>query len=260
MNGINPWRQTYWDWRAAGNFIAGGCGSGLLLITTVAALRGGPIDEPTLLSLGLVMIGLALVWMELGRPWRFLHVFFNPHTSWMTREAIVSMPLLVLGLATVSTGWLSLLCLTAIVSLAFLYCQGRILIAAKGIPVWRTPRIMGLILTTGVVEGGGIYLLLVPWLAPETNGQAYALVLILLLILIGGRLAAWWAYRDGLKHKAPKAALEVIDRSSFLFITVGHIVPALAIILAWLFPGAQLAWGLLAAVTSTLAGWRFLRP
>ena len=227
MNGINPWLQTYWDWRAAGNFIAGGCGSGLLLITAVATLRGGPVTEPTLLSLGLVMVGLALVWMELGRPWRFLHVFFNPHTSWMTREAIVAMPLLVFGLTAAWTGWLSLLWIAVIVSMAFLYCQGRILIAAKGIPIWRTPRIMNLILTSGVTEGCGIYLLVIPWLDPAMMGEIYPALLILLLLLIGGRLAAWRLYRDSLKGKAPKAALEIIDRSSSAFIAVGHIVPTL---------------------------------
>ena len=255
MNGINPWLQTYWDWRAAGNFIAGGCGSGLLLITAVATIRDGPIPEPTLLSLALVVVGLALVWLELGRPWRFLHVFFNPHTSWMTREAIVAMPLLVLGLAAAATGWLSLLWSAAIVGMAFLYCQGRILVAAKGIPVWRTPRIMGLILTSGVAEGCGIYLLVIPWLGTESLGDIYPALLTLLLMLIGGRLAAWWAYRESLKGKAPKVALDVIDRSSFAFIAVGHVVPIIAVILAWLFPDARLVWGTLAGMAATLGGW-----
>ncbi|MDJ0958440.1 MAG: hypothetical protein QNI91_16355 [Arenicellales bacterium] len=255
MNGINPWLQTHWDWRAAGNFITGGCGSGLLLITAVATLRGGPVTELTLLSLALVLVGLALVWFELGRPWRFLHVFFNPHTSWLTREAIVAMPLLALGLAAASTGWLSLLWIAAIAGIAFLYCQGRILVAAKGIPVWRTPRIMGLILTSGIAEGCGVYLLVIPWLEPETMGEIYPALLTLLLILIGGRLAAWWAYRDSLKDKAPKAALEVIDRSSSIFIAVGHIAPTLAVMLAWLFPEARLVWGVVAGVLAALAGW-----
>jgi phenylacetyl-CoA:acceptor oxidoreductase subunit 2 len=123
MSGVDPWRQTWWDWRAAGNFVAGGTGSGLLLITAVAGLQGGPVVWLTLLSLILVAVGLALVWLELGRPWRFLHVFFNPHTSWMTREAIVAMPLLVLGVAGALTNRLELVWAAALVGMGFLYCQ-----------------------------------------------------------------------------------------------------------------------------------------
>lgn len=255
MNGVNPWRQTYWDWRAAGNFITGGAGTGLLLITAVAALQGGPVTGPVLLSMVLVAVGLGLVWLELGRPWRFLHVFFNPHTSWMTRESIVAMPLLVLGLVAALTARPGLVWPAAVVGMVFLYCQGRILIAAKGIPVWRAPRIMGLILTSGVVEGCGLYLLSAPWLAPGTAANTLPLVLILLLMLVVARFAAWWAYRKSLQGNAPKAALAVLNRSNTVFIAVGHVVPVLAILLGLLLPDMRLVCGLLAAVCAAAAGW-----
>ena len=255
MNGVDPWRQTYWDWRAAGNFIAGGSGSGLLLITAIAGLQGGPVRWLTVLSLILVAVGLSLVWLELGRPWRFMHVFFNPHTSWMTREAIVAMPLLALGLAAVLTNRLELVWTAAIVGMGFLYCQGRILIAAKGIPVWRTPRIMALILSTGFSEGCALYVLLAPWLAPGAVATAFPLVTILLLAALAGRLYAWSVYRNGLKGKAPKAALAVLDRSNLLFITLGHIIPAFSLIAGMLLPGARLFFALLAGAGAVAAGW-----
>jgi len=255
MNGTHPWLQTWWDWRAAGNFIAGGSGSGLLLITAVAGLLVGPVAWLTLLSLILVTAGLSLVWLELGRPWRFLHVFFNPHTSWMTREAIVAMPLLILGLTGVLTARLGLVWAAATVGMVFLYCQGRMLIAAKGIPVWRTPRIMGLILTTGIAEGCGLYLLLAPWLAPDALTATFPLVSILLLVFIAGRFFAWRSYRSGLQGNAPTAALEVLHRSSPAFIVIGHILPALAILSGLLFPGILLISGLVAGVTAASAGW-----
>ena len=255
MNGVDPWRQTYWDWRAAGNFIAGGSGSGLLLITAIAGLRGGPVQWLTLMSLILVAVGLSLVWLELGRPWRFMHVFFNPHTSWMTREAIVAMPLLALGLAAVLTNRLEFVWAAAVAGMGFLYCQGRVLIAAKGIPVWRTPRIMALILCTGFAEGCGIYLLLAPWLTPGAVTATFPLVMILLLVALAGRLYAWSVYRNGLKGKAPKAALEVLNRSNLPFITLGHVFPALALTAGLLFPGARLLVALLAGVSAAAAGW-----
>jgi hypothetical protein len=43
---------------------------------------------------------------------------------------------------------------------AFLYCQARILRAAKGIPAWRTPWVVPLIVLSGLAEGGALLLLL----------------------------------------------------------------------------------------------------
>ena len=34
-HGPAPWRQTNWDWRAAGNFIFGGAGGGLIVFTAL---------------------------------------------------------------------------------------------------------------------------------------------------------------------------------------------------------------------------------
>lgn len=93
--GPNPWHQSSWDARAAGNFMAGGAGSGLIV---AAALGGGPAWL-FLAGAAIVGIGLLCVWAEIGRPWRALNVFFHPRTSWMTREAIVAPALMLLALA-----------------------------------------------------------------------------------------------------------------------------------------------------------------
>ncbi len=37
--GVEPWHQQHWDWKAAGNFICGGAGSGLFIFAAVAGLR-----------------------------------------------------------------------------------------------------------------------------------------------------------------------------------------------------------------------------
>jgi phenylacetyl-CoA:acceptor oxidoreductase subunit 2 len=47
----------------------------------------------------------------------------------------------------------------AIAAGAFLYCQARILRAAKGIPAWRTPWVVPLIVISGLAEGGALLLL-----------------------------------------------------------------------------------------------------
>jgi Fe-S-cluster-containing dehydrogenase component len=40
--GVEPSLQQHWDWKAAGNFICGGAGAGLLAVTSVAGLMGMP--------------------------------------------------------------------------------------------------------------------------------------------------------------------------------------------------------------------------
>ena len=87
--------QRHWDARAALNFMLGGSGAGLM----VASMAIDPVSPwPLALALGLVGAGLTAVWLEIGRKTRALHVFFNPFTSWMTRESFAAMILFPLAL------------------------------------------------------------------------------------------------------------------------------------------------------------------
>ena len=67
MDGSAPWRQTSWDWRAAGNFTFGGAGSGLAFVAAALALATGEqVIAAFLLAVLLVGAGFALVWAETG--------------------------------------------------------------------------------------------------------------------------------------------------------------------------------------------------
>ena len=85
--GPAPRQQYQWDWRAAGNFMGGGAGAGLLLFTQLSGVKGIAAIVLVLGGLGLVGLGLFCVWLEIGRPLRAMNVFFNARTSWMSREA-----------------------------------------------------------------------------------------------------------------------------------------------------------------------------
>jgi len=97
--------QRYWDLRAAGNFSFGGTGSGLIVAAALALAIGTPdsfaVIVAVVLGLGLIGLGLFCVWLEIGRPWRAINVFFHPHTSWMTREALLVPPLMASAAAAV---------------------------------------------------------------------------------------------------------------------------------------------------------------
>jgi phenylacetyl-CoA:acceptor oxidoreductase subunit 2 len=176
--------QRHWDARAAANFILGGAGSGLMVAAVLVPDPGGA----ALLSLALVAAGLAAVWLEIGKKLRALHVLFNPFTSWMTRESFAALLFFPLGIGAyfVPAG----VYFAAAAALAFLYCQARILRASKGIPAWRAPQIVPLIVFTGIAEGAGLALLF---------GGSMALFVVALI----ARWIAWMPYRAATKMDCP---------------------------------------------------------
>ncbi len=209
FRGVSPWRQTYWDIRAVGNFVGGGTGTGFLLAAALAALAGAPFQILALVGLAFVGGGLTCVWLEIGRPWRAWNVFFNPRTSWMSREAVLAPLLFALGLAAVLFDSVVALVAAAVVGLGFLYCQARILKAAKGIPAWRQPQIVPLIVGSGLAEGAGLFLLA----ATVVLGFAPLLVGVLALVVVGVRFYALRAYLEPLlAGGAPKAAAKALKR------------------------------------------------
>lgn len=242
--GPNPWQQTSWDWRAAGNFIGGGAGTGLLitgaLLTSPDAANAGATRWLLLLGLALVGLGLLCVWLEIGRPLRALHVFFNPRTSWMSREAFVALLLFPAGLlALLGVG--GALWATAVLALAFLYCQSRMLPAALGIPAWRPKLVIPLIFVTGLCEGCGVFLILGLFLGKVTSS---AMILFALLVL--ARIAIWTLYRGTVDASLAPRARAALNRAGRCLAVVGTLTPVVLLgASAWLPSGT--AQSLLAA-------------
>jgi phenylacetyl-CoA:acceptor oxidoreductase subunit 2 len=251
---IRPWHQTNWDVRAAANFIGGGSGGGLLVAAAIAQTAGAPYRPLALVAIALIAVGLACVWLEIGRPWRALNVFFHLRTSWMTRESLVAVPLFVAGAAALWQDGGSYAWVTAVLAGAFVWCQAQILRAAKGIPAWRAPRVVPLILSTGLAEGAG--LLAIACALPAAHGLARPAAFAL-AVLVVGRAIAWQAYRARLE--APQRALAVLDGAAPLFHRVGNWVAALlAAIAALIAPAAVVApLGAVAGAIAVAAGWHF---
>lgn len=251
--GPKPWIQLHWDVRAALNFILGGTGSGFLLFAAFVPAAPQPARAALLLGLALVATGLASVWLEIGRKLRAVHVFFNPFTSWMTRESFVALLLFASGLAAVWFGSPPFAALTAAVALGFIYCQGRMLRASKGIPAWREPAITWLIFWTAIAEGAGLYLLfavLVGSDVPPLAGGGLALAVV-------ARGVAWSRYRGRVEASLIPQARAALDPTGKQLYQLGAIVP-LALLLAG---GAMEQFAAVAAplagIAALAAGWRF---
>ncbi|RAU20689.1 phenylacetyl-CoA:acceptor oxidoreductase [Paramagnetospirillum kuznetsovii] len=239
-------RQGFWDLRAAGNFIGGGTGTGLLMISAAAGLAGLEVTIPLLVGMGFVMAGLSLVWLEIGKPWRALNVFFHPQTSWMTREGILAAPLAFCTLGFVATGYPALLVAVMVLAGGFLYCQARILKASRGIPAWKQPEIVPFIIAIGLAEGTGAFLAL--------GGEPSAAWITTALVAGLARAMTWRAYGQGLlDSKAPAGTLECLGSSTALALrAVGLAGLSLILLSLFVLPQPLAALGGILAATS---GW-----
>lgn len=249
---FSPRQQHNWDWRAATNFIAGGAGGSLLLCSAFLSQNLGDARVAIVLGLLLIGCGLTCVWFEIGKPWRALNVYRHFSTSWMTREAVVALLVFSAGALAWLTGLMPLQLLAGLLGLTFVYSQARILAANKGIPAWRHPRSVPLMVFSGLAEGAGFVLMILS-ISSAGGGVVPALGLIALLVV---RAIFWRRYLAGLAADgAPTEAIKVLRGIERRFLIFGHVLPALLVVMALLgLPGAagfQFAAGLL----TVAAGW-----
>lgn len=223
--------QKHWDLRAALNFMLGGTGSSLLAASAFL-LDGQP--AAVVLAMAMVAAGLGAVWLEIGRKLRAAHVFFNPFTSWMTREAFVALLLFPLALGALLTS--SFLWAAALAALAFLWCQARILHAARGIPAWRAPQAVALVMSSGLAEGAALCVLF----------SQDPLLLSFFALALLFRALAWARYRAAVKAPALEAPGKAL-------VQIGTVAALALLLLSFEVPQAA---GL-AAAAAIATGWRF---
>ncbi len=247
VGGAAPWLQQHWDWRVTGNFIGGGTGAGLMAAVAVSALFGTPVLSLVVLALVFIIVGLMLVWTELGRPLRAMNVIFHPQTSWMTREALLAGPLCVAMAAAVWFDHSGLALLAALLGMGFLYCQARMLHGGKGIPAWAENRSVALIISTGLVEGTGLMVLVSASLNPGVVGAMLALILL--------RAWIWHNYRRNLVGSAPDRTIAVLGRYHSPFTIIGMILPLVLVGGGFMLPEISHILYPLAGLGALLSGW-----
>jgi phenylacetyl-CoA:acceptor oxidoreductase subunit 2 len=242
--GPNPWQQRHWDARAAANFVCGGMGSGLIVAAALAGAAGPALAAPMVAGIALIALGLASVFAELGRPLRAANVVINPRTSWMSREALVAPLLLGCALAA-AAGYAALAYAAAALALVFVYCQGRMVHASRGIPAWRAAGVPVLFVATGLAEGFGLWHVVAAFTATRIPWLAAALAVLLIV-----RIVLFRDYRRRLGKALHRDAAAALDRAGRALLWAGTLVPLALLAAAAVLPGAlwlAAAAGLLAA-------------
>ena len=231
--------QTYWDLRAAMNFIMGGFGAGLVIIAYVMHLAGGLGEAPMMrmfTAAGLIIaIGLFFVWLKIGRKLRALYVILRPQSSWMSREVYAVGVLYGAGLADFVFPSITLHTLVAFAAVVFLYCQARILHASKGIPSWRVSAMPWMLMASGILEGTGLVALI---LAISSQNMAVPTLLpVTGLVLTAVNAVLWRNYVINAKTNGIGPKSRIILFSNTLKVhAIAHLFPALLLMLAIALP------------------------
>lgn len=244
-------RQTGWDARAAGNFIGGGSGTGLLICAALAVPAASYLYSAVL---GLVLAGLGLICVlaEIGHPLRFLNVLRRGNTSWMTREALIAPFMFGAGAVAAYTGGVPFSTAAAVFAAAYLYCQARMLQASKGIPAWRNKASIPLLLSTGLVEGSSLATLVCLGGGISLPQELIWLLLATLLV----RRISWMYYLKMLAgENSAKAALSVLHRLRGPYENFGQTLPELLLLIGIFFTSGQSWPFVIASLAGVTSGW-----
>ena len=202
-----------------------------------------------LAALVFVGLGLGLVWLEIGRPWRFLNVLRNPATSWMSREAWAAVVFMPAGALGAVTGSPMITSIAAAAGLFFLLCQAQMLRAARGVPAWRDPAIIPLVMATGLAEGAG--LMLVATAISQDQPQWLSITALVMLMV---RTVLVLVYGVRLRQRrAPDAVVNRLKAMTTSGAAVGGAAPVVLLVGAMLL-GIETA-GILAGLIAAVTGW-----
>jgi Fe-S-cluster-containing dehydrogenase component/DMSO reductase anchor subunit len=250
-------RQTFWDYRAAMNFILGGMASGLAVVAWIAHLAGvlgvQALHAIDVGAAALMAVGLFFVFLKIGRKARFLNVLRRPKSSWMTRETwcvAVFYPAVV-----ASSVWPhpAMFALAALAAAGFLYCQARILHASKGIPTWRAPLTPWVIVASGLLEGVGLLALAGVVFGVLAEPVSFVAAAGLLLAVVNAVL--WRRYLAGAKANG----IGPLSRRDLAAVTplshkAGQVLPAVLFALALLPGTSAIAFAALAGAAAVAGG------
>lgn len=160
---MEPFKQNEFGKRVAVDFLLSGTGSSMFIIYyLVASIMRLTLNIIMLLTgPALILVGLFILFSELGRPSNFWRSIINYRTSWMSRGAIFNIVYVTIGLAILLAHEVGLNYLLPWINVAGLICALLVLVypamllhAVKDIPVWNSSSTIAITLLFAITGGG----------------------------------------------------------------------------------------------------------
>jgi formate-dependent nitrite reductase membrane component NrfD len=208
--------QTLWGWPAVLNFVLGGLGAGFYVMAAVTAAAPSPaLRTAAWLGPLLVLGGFAAVAGEAGRPGRGPRVLARVRTSWMSRELWLGGAFALLaatGLLVDGPGPRGLATAAAV---GLTLAQGEILRHARGVTVWAARPVPIIFLTSALVSGAGLLVVLAAWRGQSLDPLLGAALVVLIAHVCAWSLLVAWsrddAFRQGVRPlREGPAALGIV--------------------------------------------------
>ena len=229
---VKPRKQHVWEWPAVANFVFGGMGAGLYILGVIFGMLGVTIRSSfEWLSPLIMVVGLSILAIEAGRPFRARFLYKHLQRSWMSREAVAAGLFVLFSLSGVAFSLDSLKIVALICALFFMISQGFILYRSVGIGAWNTKVVPFIFAATGFASGFG----LITFFIQDISNVALTLGTGLLLGTLS--LILWLTYIFLPKEDfEPTAKALRRPKNLILSVGVGHILPLFLFVLGLVLP------------------------
>jgi sulfite dehydrogenase (quinone) subunit SoeC len=180
---------------------ASGAGYGLLALIGLVGFNHGPASTPAfglscfITAMALITIGLLSSTLHLGHPERAWRALSQWRTSWLSREGVLAIIIYPVALV-FGAAWAGYLSpnlvapfglISAVLSLATVFCTGKIYQSLATVPAWNTRWTVPTYLLFAVVTGGTILCFI---------SALFDLVQIFQSFLVAGALALTLFYKE----------------------------------------------------------------
>ncbi len=221
--------QQTWGWPVVANFVLGGAGAGIYLVSFVKEVMQGEYFalskhfSTNLLGPVLAVLGFIALAIEAGHPLKGIHLFRGVQCSWLSRETTFWIIFVFFAVLDWFAPGPFFRIVSVLAALALMVSQGFILYQLRAIPAWNVPVILLFFISSGFVSGCGLLLLTGGLIRPLFSINFMLLVAIPLI----ANLVVWSVYL----HRCRITAIEKDDKEPyrrFVFSTIsllGHIIP-----------------------------------
>ena len=224
-----PLKQKDWGWPVIANLSIGSTGAGLYLVNFFLIFLKTDSDffnqriSFGFIPLLLIIFGFFCLSIETGRPLRSFYLFSRPAQSWISIETMAGCIFIAAALCDYFFPHPILKLFAIMSAMAFLISQGYIVYRARAIIAWNVPIIPIVFVSSGLVSGYGLFVMLNA--ADKIGSDQTTLLFGLILLLFNAMI--WLIYLRQSSSNDFSIETKTLRQPFFLTFTIvlGQIFP-----------------------------------